>query len=278
MLSYRHAFHAGNHADVLKHLCLLLALQHLAKKDKPLCYVDTHAGPGSCSLDAGPATLNAEHEAGIARLLMAHDLPEPLGHYVELIRGFNPDGRLVTYPGSPAIARRLLPEHSRMELSELHPDDFKRLQAWASGTRRIRVAQEDGFRRLKALLPPVERRALVLIDPPYEIKQDYTVVVAALQGALRRFATGVYLLWYPLLQRLEVAALLRTLELLQARQLQVELRVRPETTGGMYGSGMFIINPPFQMADQLQVCKPALLQHLAQHEDASFHVTLRGMS
>lgn len=275
MLSYRHAFHAGNHADVLKHLCLVLTLEHLLKKDKPLCFIDTHAGPGVCALNEGPAILNSEHEQGISQLIEARDLPEPLDRYVELIRLFNTDDLLSIYPGSPAIARQLLVAHSRMELCELHPDDFQRLQAWAGRTRRMRVTQEDGFRRLKALLPPVERRALVLIDPPYEVKQDYTVVVTAIEGALRRFATGVFMLWYPLLQRPEIPGMLRGLRDLPARQLQVELKVRAPDSGGMYGSGMSIFNPPFQLADQLKACEPALVQHLGQDTEASFQINFR---
>ena len=273
MLSYRHAFHAGNHADVLKHLCLVLALGHLLKKDKPLCFIDTHAGPGICALDEGPATKNSEHEEGIARLMTARELPEPLDGYVELIRQFNPEGPLTLYPGSPAIARQMLPAQSRMELCELHPDDFQSLHAWAGRTRRIRVVQEDGFKRLKA--PPIERRALVLIDPPYEVKQDYAVVVGALEAALRRFATGVYLLWYPLLQRPEIPGMLRGLEHLPARQLQVELKVRAPDSGGMFGSGMFIINPPFQLAEQLKTCEAALVKHLGQDAEAAFQMTIR---
>jgi len=277
LLSYRHAFHAGNHADVLKHLCLVAALEHLVKKHKPLCYVDTHAGPGSCQLDQGHAAQNMEFESGIMRLFGAPGLPGPIDRYVQLVRRLNPDGVLETYPGSPAIARLLLPGRCRMELCELHPADFESLRSWAGKARYIRLAQQDGFRQLRALLPPVERRALVLIDPSYEVKEDYAQVVTALEGALRRFATGVYLLWYPLLARRERVNMVRALAALPCRQLQVELRIRAATSEGMYGSGMFIINPPYQLAGQLETSKETLVHCLAQDESADMEIQTRGI-
>jgi len=258
MLSYRHAFHAGNHADVLKHLTLMLALERLLEKaDKPLVYIDTHAGAGMYDLADARAAMNAEYAGGIAPLLKANALPPPLARFVELIRLFSLGKALAHYPGSPAIARQMMAT-GRLELCELHPDEHARLLAWAGRERRIRVYKEDGFQRLKALLPPVERRALVLIDPSYELKPDYRAVVDALRGALQRFATGVYLLWYPLLERPELPKLTRALKQVSERWLMLELEVSPASAEGLIGSGMFVINPPWQLAEQLKACGPAL--------------------
>lgn len=274
MLSYRHAFHAGNHADVLKHLVLMLALERLLLKPKPLCFVDTHAGPGTCRLDAGPASKNREHEGGISRLMAAADLPAPLDRFRELIRSFNPGQAPGEYPGSPALARALLRGGDRLELSELHPADFEALSAWAAGARNIHVTRADGFERLKALMPPRERRGLVLIDPPYEIKNDYRQVVDAVRAAQRRFATGVYLVWYPLLDRPELEPMRRGLRQLGGKQLSVELQVASAAARGMYGSGMWILNPPWQLEQQLELCAALITRLLG--EDGSAELRLHG--
>ena len=202
MLSYRHAFHAGNHADVLKHFVEIQLLRHLALKDKAFWYIDTHAGAGCYALDSGYATQNAEYTSGIARLWERDDLPAPLAEYVELVKGFSPDGFLNLYPGSPLIARRLLRDQDRMRLFEMHPADNALLQRNFSGQgARVLIQTTDGFKAMKALLPPAPKRALVLTDPPYEDKQDYQRVVSALGEGLKRFATGMSARWYPQLQR-----------------------------------------------------------------------------
>jgi 23S rRNA (adenine2030-N6)-methyltransferase len=264
MLSYRHAFHAGNHADVLKHLVQVLVLQYLVEKEgKPLCYIDTHAGAGCYDLRSAFASKNREFDSGIAHLWRRTDLPPPLESYVKLVRGFNPGGELVQYPGSPAIAAQILHSSHRLQLFELHPDDSNRLVRWAACDRRVKVEQSDGFTALKALLPPLERRALVMIDPPYEVKADYATVLSALQLATRKFATGVYALWYPLLEREQVSTLVRKLEAMPVKSLLVELPVHAPASEGMFGSGMFIINPPWVLQQQLQSCLPYLHAILA---------------
>jgi 23S rRNA (adenine2030-N6)-methyltransferase len=273
MLSYRHAFHAGNHADVLKHLVQTLVLQYLVqKKDKPLCYIDTHAGAGSYALRAAFASKNREFDSGIARLWRCTDLPPPLESYVSLVRGFNPSGDLRHYPGSPAIAGKIMQAGHRLQLCELHPEDGDRLVRWARHDRRIRVQQADGFAALKALLPPIEKRALVMIDPPYELKSDYAAVVSALALATKKFATGVYALWYPLLQRESVGALVKKLEGMPVKSLLVELPVHAAAEEGMYGSGMFIINPPWVLQEQLQTCLPYLHAVLASSDALGFRL------
>jgi len=274
MLSYRHAFHAGNHADVLKHFIEVQLLRYLAQKEKPFWYIDTHAGAGCYSLDSGYATQNAEFESGITRLWKRDDLPAPLSDYAALVKRINPDGQLKLYPGSPLVALDLLREQDRMRLFELHPTDSEILQEnFAGHGSKVLMQTADGFGALKALLPPPPRRALVLIDPPYEDKQDYQRVVTVLNEGLKRFASGVYAVWYPQLQRAEARQLPEQLKQLPVKNwLHVALSVQaPSEDGlGMYGSGMFILNPPWLLHGVLQEVMPYLVQHLGQGEGAAF--------
>ncbi|MDO8464087.1 MAG: 23S rRNA (adenine(2030)-N(6))-methyltransferase RlmJ [Gallionella sp.] len=274
MLSYRHAFHAGNYADVLKHFVEVQLLRYLAQKDKPFWYIDTHAGAGCYALDSGYAMQNAEYESGIARLWLRDDLPAPLAEYVELVRRLNPDGHLKLYPGSPLVALDLLRAQDRMRLFELHPSDNEILLGnFAGHEAQVLIQAADGFGALKALLPPPPRRALVLIDPPYEDKQDYRRVAAALREGLKRFAGGVYAVWYPQLQRVEAKQLPGQLKDIPARSwLHVALSVRaPGADGfGMCGSGMFIVNPPWVLHGILQETMPYLAKHLGEGEQAAF--------
>ena len=274
MLSYRHAFHAGNHADVLKHFIEVQLLRYLAQKDKPFWYIDTHAGAGCYSLDSGYATQNAEYQSGIARLWERDDLPPALADYVALVKGINPDGQMKLYPGSPLVARQLLREQDRMRLFELHPSDsellFNNFDGYGS---QVLMQTSDGFGALKALLPPPPRRALVLIDPPYEDKQDYQRVVLALGEGLKRFSGGVYAVWYPQLQRNDARQLPEQLKQLPVKSwLNVALSVAaPGGDGfGMHGSGMFVLNPPFNLHGVLQQVMPYLVKVLGQDASASF--------
>ncbi len=274
MLSYRHAFHAGNHADVLKHFVLHQLLQYLNQKDKPYWFIDTHAGAGVYALDEGYATKNAEFESGIARLWSRNDLPPPLTDYLALVRDLNAEAPRKLYPGSPMVAHRTLRADDRLRLFELHPSDFKLLQEnFQQAGRRAKVEQADGFAGLKALLPPPPRRALILIDPPYEEKQDYQRVPAALEDALKRFETGTYAVWYPLLQRPESRNFAERLKRLPAKSwLHVSLTVQtPSPDGfGMHGSGMFVLNPPWTLHATLKETMPWLTKTLAQDDGASF--------
>ncbi|GAA5785403.1 23S rRNA (adenine(2030)-N(6))-methyltransferase RlmJ [Chitiniphilus shinanonensis] len=272
MLSYRHAFHAGNHADVLKHFLLVELLTYLNQKDKPYWYLDTHAGAGLYALTEGYAARNAEFESGIARLWQTPDLPEPLARYVEVIRGFNPDGKLAFYPGSPLVAQRVMRRDDKLRLFELHPSDAKLLaDNVATLGRQAQWQQADGFTGIKALLPPPPRRALTLIDPPYEDKRDYRHVVDALEEALRRFPGGVYAVWYPCLSREESRELPQRLKKLPVKSwLRAELHVqRPAADGfGMHGSGMFVLNPPYTLAATLGEVLPRLVALLGQDSGA----------
>lgn len=274
MLSYRHAFHAGNHADVLKHTIELMLLRYLNQKDKSWWYVDSHAGAGCYELTSGYAAKNAEYESGIARLWSRTDLPPAVADYVELVKSLNPDGQLRLYPGSPLIALQAMRADDRLRLFELHPSDSKLLQEnFADAGKRTAIQQADGFAGLKSVLPPPPRRALVLIDPPFEDKSDYQTVTRALQEALKRFATGIYAIWYPHLQRREISELTARLKTLPVKSwLHASINVQtPSSDGfGMHGSSMFILNPPWTLEQDLRSVLPWLTQVLAQDTGASY--------
>lgn len=278
MLSYRHAFHAGNHADVLKHYVLGLVLAHATQKDKPLWYIDTHAGAGMYSLVEGYATQNAEFEDGISKLLQAKNLPQPLTDFVKSIQSFNA-GALNLYPGSPAIAEQFLRADDKMRLFELHPNDNKLLNENFQGFgKQVKIEMQNGFAGIKACLPPPTRRAVVLIDPPYEDKQDYEHVVNMVKDSLKRFATGTYLIWYPILQRPEPAEMIESLMHLNvADWLHVSMSIHaPSVEGyGMHGSGLFIINPPWTLPNILAETMPTLTEILALDDTASFTLDSR---
>ena len=274
MLSYRHAFHAGNHADVLKHLILVQIAQYLCQKDAPFWYIDTHAGAGCYDLEGDASRKLGEFREGIGRLWSLDDLPPAVEDYVTRIRSFNSGKDLKRYPGSPWLASELLREDDRLRLFELHSTDIRHLTAnFKNGGRRINVTAGDGFIGLKALLPPPQRRALVLIDPSYETKSDYVQVCQALEEALKRFATGTYALWYPRLARSESRRLPQKLKGLPASNwLHATLDVRkPASDGiGMHGSGLFVINPPWTLAETLKNTLPWLANTLAQEKGGGF--------
>ncbi|MFM2052926.1 MAG: hypothetical protein RL456_963 [Pseudomonadota bacterium] len=278
MLAYRHAFHAGNHADVLKHLVFAQVLRYMTQKDKPLTLIDTHAGAGGYGLDSNHARKHAEHDDGIGRLWKRDDLPEALADYVALVKAFNPDpSRLMRYPGSPTLAKMLLRADDRMRLYELHSTDFPLLQETMAERRETAVMNRDGFGALKADLPPPSRRAVVLIDPSYEIKTDYAKVVTAVREGLQRFDDAVILVWYPQIQRLEPKEMVDRLKAAADQGsrrgwLHARLSVAPPNDSGfgMLGSGMVVINPPFVLQPMLQATLPVLRDTLGQHDGAAF--------
>lgn len=277
MLAYRHAFHAGNHADVLKHLVLAEVLRYMAEKDKAYTLLDTHAGAGGYALDGRYAQKNAEHLGGIASLYKRKDLPTPLQQYVQLVKDFNLDGALKQYPGSPAIANALMREQDRLRCYELHPTDHRILASYLEDRPNTQVLQQDGFASLKSELPPPSRRGVVLMDPSYEIKADYGKVIAALREGLQRFADGTVAIWYPQLQTLESSQLVQRLKsasepIAKKGWLHVRLTVTQadERGFGMMGSGMFVVNPPFVLHDKLAECLPTLVDTLGQYDDANY--------
>jgi 23S rRNA (adenine2030-N6)-methyltransferase len=283
MLAYRHAFHAGNHADVLKHLVLLQVLAYMNGKDKGWRYVDTHAGAGGYSLEGGPAKKKGEAAQGIGRLLERTDLPAPLATLVQRVRAFNgsdarPGAAVHQYPGSPALAQMLMRPQDQLRLCELHPTDHKILASFLGTAPGVQVQMTDGFAALKKHLPPPTRRGVVLIDPSYEIKTDYTRTLAALREALQLFPEAVVIVWLPQLQLVEAAQLPHRLKAAadtgphpaKKGWLHARLTVaQADDRGfGLIGSSVFVANPPHTLFGELQPVLPFLAQALAQFDGA----------
>ena len=260
MLSYRHSFHAGNHADVLKHTVQSLIIESLKEKDKPFLYLDTHAGAGRYQLSGEHAERTGEYLEGIARIWAQESVPEELKTYLEPVSALNPRGDLRFYPGSPLIAAHLLRDHDKLNISELHPSDFPLLRNEFSRDNRARVVREDGYQQVKSQLPPLSRRGFVLIDPPYELKSDYQAVVKGIQEGHRRFATGTYAVWYPVVLRQQIKRMVKDFQATGIRKiLQIELAVRPDSDQrGMTASGMIVINPPWKLESQMKSVLPWL--------------------
>lgn len=287
MFSYRHGFHAGNHADVLKHMVLIAVLKHLTAKPTALTVVDTHAGAGLYRLDSDFADTSGEARDGILKLAaspLAAGAPPLVADYLQLVASFNPSGGTRIYPGSPFVTQALLRREPRdkLWLFELHPTDGKALAghvAQLEDQRQVAIRREDGFDGLRSLLPPPSRRGLVLIDPSYEIKSDYQRVAACLQESLKKFATGTYMVWYPVIPRPEAHELPRRLKTL-ANQAgkpwlhatlnigQAPERAKTHTPGepaprpGLTASGVFLVNPPHTLKAALQEALPAVLEVL----------------
>ncbi|HDR1051842.1 TPA: 23S rRNA (adenine(2030)-N(6))-methyltransferase RlmJ [Pasteurella multocida] len=275
MLSYRHSFHAGNHADVLKHLVLMLIIENLQQKEKGFYYLDTHAGVGRYRLFSEEAEKTTEFEQGIARLWQRDDLPEEVARYIKLIKQVNYGGKALRYyAGSPLIAAKMLRPQDRALLTELHPSDFPLLRNNFKEFDNVTTKRDNGFQQLKATLPPKERRGLVLIDPPYELKEDYDLVVNAIEEGYKRFATGIYAIWYPVVLRQQTKRILKGLEKTGIRKiLQIELAVRPDSDQrGMTASGMIVINPPWTLTQQMQNILPYLTNVLVPEGTGSWTV------
>jgi 23S rRNA (adenine2030-N6)-methyltransferase len=282
MYSYRHAFHAGNHADVLKHTMLVAILRHLVQKDTPLVAVDTHAGAGLYRLDGEYAGTSGEAHDGLTKLASAsralENVAPATADYLEMVAGFNKKGQWKVYPGSPFVMQHFLREADKLRLFEMHPTDAKALAghvAQMEAGRQVTVDRKDGFESLKALIPPPQRRALVLIDPSYEIKSDYAKVQAAIQDSLKRFATGVYVVWYPIIPRPEAHELPRRLKTIANNAgkpwLHATLNIghpahkpgeAPAHGPGLSASGMFVVNPPHTLKPAMQAALPQLVEVL----------------
>jgi 23S rRNA (adenine2030-N6)-methyltransferase len=288
MLSYRHAFHAGNHADVLKHFVQVQLHLYMNQKDAAYTYIDTHSGAGVYALDSRESTKTAEFVTGIGPLWERTDLPAPLAAYLDLVKGMNPSGKLRYYPGSPYVADQMSRPQDRLRLFELHPadskilaDNFRKVEAHKAEQgerargRRVMIERGDGFLSLKALLPPPSRRALVLVDPPYEVKDDYRRVKDAIEEALGRFPSGMFAVWYPVLQRMESRQFADRLKRLPAKEwLNATLTIStPGPDGvGLHSSGMFILNPPYTLEPMLREVLPYLVQVLGKDGGATFTI------
>ena len=293
MFSYRHAFHAGNHADVLKHTVLIAALKHLTETDPALAVLDTHAGAGLYRLDGDYAETSGEAANGILKLLADSEPGQPplvaapaLQDYLDLVASFNKSGGKKVYPGSPFIMQQLLRDHDRLKLFELHPTDSKTLSAniaQLSAGRQVAVFREDGFEGIRKFLPPPSRRAFLLCDPSYEIKSDYSLVAEMIANSLKLFSTGTYAVWYPIIPRPEAHDLPRKLKTLATKAgkswLHATLTVKfskitTDADGevkrpGLPASGMFLINPPHTLKAALKPALAQMVERLGQDKHAT---------
>jgi 23S rRNA (adenine2030-N6)-methyltransferase len=274
-MNYRHIYHAGNFADVLKHAVLARLIEYLKLKDKPFRIIDTHAGIGLYDLTSEEAQKTGEWRDGIGRL-MAEPLPAPvaslLAPYLEAVEAVNPEGGIGFYPGSPKLARLLMRREDRLSLMELHPDDFETLRGHFEGDFQTRAIHLNGWLALNAHLPPKEKRGLILVDPPYEIEGEYRRLAIGLNKAWRKFPGGVYCLWYPLKQGAPIGEFLDTLyELGIPKILNISLSVRSQRdTTGLSGSGLIVVNPPFTLKGEMDVLLPFLADRLGQDRSAGF--------
>ena len=297
MFSYRHAFHAGNHADVLKHTVLVSILSHMTDKAAGLVVVDTHAGAGLYPMEIGSSTKESEVSEGLHSLRTrlqssGETVTEALQNYLKVVGVFRGQGGSAIYPGSPFIIQHLLREQDKLKLFELHPSDIRALDghvAQLRAGRQVAVLREDGFEGLKKFIPPTTRRGLVLMDPSYEIKSDYMRVTESISDALKRFSTGTYLIWYPIIPRPQAHSLPKNLIRLaqQVRKpwLHTTLRIksgavqtntadfdpdkRPKQ-GGLSASGMLVINPPYTLKEALQQSLPQMVQWMGQDKQSGF--------
>ncbi|OCF96256.1 23S rRNA (adenine(2030)-N(6))-methyltransferase RlmJ [Gilliamella apicola] len=260
MLSYRHSYHAGNHADVLKHIVLTLCINSLKEKEKPFLYLDTHSGAGRYLLQSEHAEKTGEYLSGINLIWQQSETPELLNTYLSVLKRYNPFDKLKYYLGSPLIAKQLLREQDKINLTELHPTDYPLLRQEFSKDKRANVLREDGFAQLKSKLPPESRRGIVLIDPSYEIKYDYQKIPKALLEAYKRFATGIYLIWYPVVSRTQTQKMIDEIVNLGIKKIsQFEFAIKPDNNQkGMTASGMIVINPPWKLQQQMQTIMPWL--------------------
>lgn len=266
MLSYRHGFHAGNFADILKHSVLVHMLEYMTQKDKPLRIIDTHAGAGVYKLAGPQAQKNREFDTGIGPLWTLTHTPAAVSRLLELVKSLNDRGNLQIYPGSPLIAQTLMRPIDRLFLHELHPADYQFLRDAMRSDKRVKVLNEDGLASLQALLPPLERRALVLIDPSYEIKSDYQQVIKQVISAHKRFAVGTIAIWYPVVNRLRIDEMELALKKSGIKNIQLmEFATAPDSLEhGMTASGMIVINPPWTLWAAMEETLPWLVDNLSE--------------
>ena len=273
-MNYRHIYHAGNFADVLKHAVLARLVTYLQQKEKAFRVLDTHAGIGLYDLSSEEAQKTGEWRDGIGRLLDG-DLPAEiaaiLAPYLSSVRTLNPGADLTLYPGSPKLARMLFRTQDRLSAMELHPQDYETLHRLFDGDFQSRITELDGWLALGAHLPPKEKRGLILVDPPFEKEGEYERLVDGLARSYRRFAGGIYCLWYPLKQGAPIKAFHEALKALEIpKMLCAELSVRSDReTTGLSGSGLIIVNPPFTLKGELDLLLPFLKARLAQDRFAS---------
>ncbi len=285
-MNYRHAYHAGNFADVLKHSVLALILRHLALKDAPFRVIDTHAGIARYDLTGPQAVKTGEWRDGIGRLLgsraplMSAEVAAHLNPYLHTVVAHNPSGDLVHYPGSPQVALHFMRKTDRLIANELHSEDAAALHAAIGSDRRVKILQIDGYLALKSLLPPRERRGMIVVDPPFEERDEFDRLARGLREATRRFATGIYVLWYPIKDRDVVTAFHKAIAAARyTRVLAMELAIgAAHNAHGLRACGLIVVNPPHTLRAAADALLPYFAQHLAQGAGASAHVQWLGTS
>ncbi len=279
-MNYNHSFHAGSFCDVFKHSVLIVLIQALLRKPNPFCYIDTHAGPGSYDLFSEEAQKTKESASGISRLFQEKILPTALQTYLSCVQQTNNRlthsicSSLRYYPGSPDIVYSFLRKFDRMILSELHPRENALLKTHFTFQKKVTVQLMDGYQSLKAYLPPKERRGLILIDPPFERPNEFSTIIDSLRLALMRFATGIYAIWYPIKNRAIVEQFYQDMKTLLKLKNHtaciLELTIYPESDALLSGSGMIIINPPWQFESQLNDFLPFLWKIFSPHGDGHY--------
>ncbi|CAA7624528.1 Ribosomal RNA large subunit methyltransferase J [Candidatus Terasakiella magnetica] len=264
-MNYRHAYHAGNFADVMKHAILTLVVESLKRKETPFFALDTHAGIGAYDLASVAADKTGEFRDGIAKILAAPQCPEEMTPYLTLVRQWNSSGELRHYPGSPEVVRGLMRPQDRLALVELHPEDVEVLRHRFSGDRRVGVHHMDGYMAAKGLLPPPERRGLVLIDPPFEVRDEIEQLCKALARVLKLWRTGTYLVWYPIKGREPIDRFHAEIAAAGGpNTLAAELLIRPtDDPFRLNGCGLLLVNPPWKLAQSLEILLPWLAETLA---------------
>ncbi|ESY67896.1 23S rRNA (adenine(2030)-N(6))-methyltransferase RlmJ [Mesorhizobium sp. M0051] len=267
-MNYRHAYHAGNFADVVKHVVLTRLLEYLKQKDKAFRVIDTHAGIGRYDLSSVEAQKTGEWQGGIGRLIdaqLAAPVAALLAPYLETVRSLNPEGGIQKYPGSPLIARHLMRKQDRLTAIELHPKDVAKLRTLFAGDFQARIIELDGWLALGAHLPPKEKRGLVLIDPPFEETGEFERLVDGLIRAHKRWPGGIYALWYPIKDRKAIIAFRKALKQSGIpKLLDIEFEIRPASSEpSLDGSGLLVVNPPFTLEGELRMLLPALHRLLA---------------
>ena len=280
-MNYRHAYHAGNFADVLKHGVLARIVSYLKQKDKAFRVIDTHAGAGLYDLGSEEAQKTGEWQGGIGRLREADQSGAAalLADYLEAVRAVNGGEDLTVYPGSPVLVRQLLRNQDRLTAIELHPEDARQLKARFAGDIQVRVIELDGWLALGAHLPPKERRGMVLVDPPFEQEGEFERIVSGLQKAHRRWPGGIYALWYPIKDRQAVARFREALrEAGIPKILDIELTIRgPSPEARLDGCGMAVVNPPYTLEGEMKLLLPLLAERLREGPGGGFRLGwLRG--
>lgn len=278
-MNYRHSYHAGNFADVLKHVTLIALIAALQKKPTPFCYIDTHAGPGYYDLLSEFAKKSKEYESGIEKILQLDRPPALIRQYIDCIHQINNRlsdssyASLRFYPGSPLIAGHFARPHDRIIACELQPQEYQALRTTFNGDKLVSAQHADGFLALKAFLPPKERRGLILIDPPYENPDEFTRIAHSLPIALKRFETGIYAIWFPIKERTLVDRFYRAIKQhVSHPAISIELTIYPDIPNHLNGSGVVIINPPFQFENTMREVLPSLWKAMAVNHQGEHHI------